>query len=110
MRCRLERNNYPPEVVVLGVRQSYRSLAANARRHAMHAPLCNITTLTRRNSTNMDPIKAAIEAIKLRKLGEDFTYTEYAVKFSVDRSTLSRRHRRVTESRTTQYNNQRNLS
>jgi hypothetical protein len=52
---------------------------------------------TTSNSTNMDPILAAIEYIKLRKPGEDISSTQVAFQYGVNRSTLSRRHGRVTE-------------
>jgi AraC-like DNA-binding protein len=58
----------------------------------------------------MDPIQAAIEAINLRELGEHFTYKEYAEKFNVDRSTLSRRHRGQTGSMGVKKINQQKLS
>lgn len=45
----------------------------------------------------MDPIEAAIAAIESLKPGEDFTYTEIAERFGVVRSTLTRRHQRVTQ-------------
>ena len=53
---------------------AYRALAANARRHAMHAPPCNTPTLTRHTSTNIDPIEAAIAAIKSQDVGEQLVY------------------------------------
>jgi len=57
----------------------------------------------------MDLIEAAIEAIESCESGEDFTYKGYAMEFGVDQSTLSRRHRRVTQSRATTNNNQGSL-
>jgi hypothetical protein len=43
-------------------------------------------------------IDNALAAIEARELGEDIVYQKYADKYSVNRSTLSRRHRRVTRS------------
>ncbi|KAF7577039.1 hypothetical protein PtrM4_012790 [Pyrenophora tritici-repentis] len=40
----------------------------------------------------MDSIQDAINAIELRAPGEHFTYSEIAKRFSVERSTLARRH------------------
>jgi hypothetical protein len=47
----------------------------------------------------MAPIDDAIAAIEARELGEQIVYQEYATKYNVNRSTLSRRHRRVCQSR-----------
>ncbi|KAF1951392.1 hypothetical protein CC80DRAFT_387103, partial [Byssothecium circinans] len=47
----------------------------------------------------MDPIQAAIDEIESREPGEDFSYTEIATRYGVNRSTLSRRHRGVTATR-----------
>ena len=58
----------------------------------------------------MDPIQAAIEAIDSREPGEHFTYKEYAEKFNIDRSTLSRRHRGQTSSIDVKKINQQKLS
>lgn len=65
-----------------------------------NTPQCNALFLTRHNSTNMGLINAAINAIKLRELGESFSYRKIANQFSVVASTLLRRHKRVTQSRT----------
>jgi hypothetical protein len=46
----------------------------------------------------MAPIDDALAAIEARELGEDIVYQKYADKYGVNRSTLSRRHRRVTRS------------
>ncbi|KAF1977300.1 hypothetical protein BU23DRAFT_452484 [Bimuria novae-zelandiae CBS 107.79] len=46
----------------------------------------------------MDPIQAAIDEIKSREQGEDFSYTEVATRYGINCSTLSRRHRGVTAS------------
>jgi hypothetical protein len=58
-----------------------------------------LPTLTRHNSTNMAPIDDALAAIKAQELGEQIVYQKYADKYNVNRSTLSRRHRRVCQSR-----------
>ena len=47
----------------------------------------------------MDLIQAAINEIESREQGEDFSYTEVATRYGINRSTLSRRHRGVTTSR-----------
>ena len=44
----------------------------------------------------MDPIEAAIADIELLGPGEPFSYTAFATKHGVVRSTLIRRHRGVT--------------
>jgi hypothetical protein len=41
------------------------------------------------NSTNIDPILAAIEHIKSRELEDDISYTQVASQYSVNRSTMS---------------------
>jgi hypothetical protein len=56
-------------------------------------------TSTHNNSVNMAPIDDALAAIEARELGEEIVYQHYADKYSVARSTLSRRHRRVCRSR-----------
>lgn len=56
----------------------------------------NTLLSTRDNSTNMDPIEAAIADIESLGPGESFSYTKFATKYSVVRSTLIRRHRGVT--------------
>ena len=62
------------------------------------------------NSTNMASIEAALEALKSLKLGESPNYTLVAKQYGVDRTTLSRRHRGVTGSRTDQISTSRNLN
>jgi hypothetical protein len=47
----------------------------------------------------MAPIEDALAAIEAQELGEKLVYQEYADKYNVNRSTLSRRHRRVCQSR-----------
>jgi hypothetical protein len=41
-------------------------------------------TLTRYNTTNMDPIQEALAAIESRDLGDNLVYQEYADFFGVD--------------------------
>ena len=59
---------------------------------------------------NMDPIEAALDALRSLKPGEPFSYTEYATKYSCNRITLSKRHRGVQGSRAAQYESQRVLT
>jgi hypothetical protein len=47
----------------------------------------------------MAPIDDALAAIEARELGEQIVYQRNAEKYNVGRSTLSRRHRRVCQSR-----------
>ena len=54
----------------------------------------------------MDPIEAALESLESLKPGESPNYTAVAKKYGVQRSTLSRRHRRVTRSYTDKIENQ----
>ena len=65
--------------------------------------------LTRRNSTIMRSIEAAIAAIEALEPGESFTYTEIAAAHGVERVTLSRRHQQSQASRATQAVKQRKL-
>ena len=58
----------------------------------------------------MDPIEAAITEIESLEPGEHFTYTKMAEKFGVSRTTLSRRHRRVTRTREQADQNRKNLN
>ncbi|KAF1963881.1 hypothetical protein BU23DRAFT_640646 [Bimuria novae-zelandiae CBS 107.79] len=58
----------------------------------------------------MDPIQAAIDEIESREQGEDFSYTEVATRYGINRSTLSRRHRGVTASRAATTNDQQKLN
>lgn len=61
------------------------------RRDSQRAtPTWHAPTLTRRTSTNMDPIKTAITAIESRRPGETFLYRKIANNFSVVQSTLTR--------------------
>ena len=54
-----------------------------------------IKTSTDYISTTRAGIDAAIEALDSLKVRESFKYSEYAEKYSCNRATLSRRHRRV---------------
>jgi hypothetical protein len=47
----------------------------------------------------MAPIDDAIAAIEREELGEQLLYQKYANKYKVNRSTLSRRHRSVSQSK-----------
>ena len=58
----------------------------------------------------MANIEAALDALKSSKLGESPNYTLVAKQYGVDRTTLSRRHRRVTRSRTDQISTSQNLN
>jgi hypothetical protein len=55
-------------------------------------PYQNNPTSSRDNSTNMDPIQAAIGAINSREPGETFSNREVAKRLGIDRTTLARRH------------------
>jgi transposase-like protein len=78
-----------------------RATSHYTKRATPHQNKCIIPTSTRRNFINMDPIEAAIAAIESREPGEQFSYREVAKRFSVNRTTLSRRHRGVAQSRAT---------
>ena len=58
----------------------------------------------------MSAIEAAIKAIESLDKGEKFTYTAIAKKFGVNRSTLSRTHRAVTQPHAIKVVNQRKLN
>jgi len=53
----------------------------------------------------MGDIEAALEALKSLDIGEKPNYAEIARKYGVERTTLSRRYRRVTQSTTEKYQN-----
>jgi hypothetical protein len=53
----------------------------------------------------MAAIDAALAALESLKPGEDFEYSEYAKNYSCSRTTLSRRHQRIQEARTTKLAN-----
>jgi hypothetical protein len=57
----------------------------------------------------MSPIEAALAAIKALEPGGKLVYTHIAAKYSVDRTTLARRHKGVAVSRDTQAQNQQAL-
>ena len=54
----------------------------------------------------MDPVKAALIALKSLKQGELFSYIKYGEKFGCDHSTLSKRHYNVQETQAAQYKSQ----
>ena len=58
----------------------------------------------------MGSIEAAIEAIEALEPGEPFTYTKIAADYHVNRITLSRRHKQIQSSRTTQATTQQKLT
>jgi hypothetical protein len=51
----------------------------------------------------MAPIDEAIEYLKSLGSGEDFLYQDVAKNFGVDRRTLARRHKGLTQSMTTKH-------
>ena len=58
----------------------------------------------------MTPIKKAAEDLELHESGPQYLYKKYALKWGVERSTLSRRHRGVTGTRAAKYEQHRNLT
>ena len=58
----------------------------------------------------MDPIDEAIEAIESLEPCETFSYTKIAKKYGVVRTTLMRRHKGITASRTTRISNTQKLN
>jgi hypothetical protein len=58
----------------------------------------------------MSPIEAALAEIESLDLGEYFLYSKIAQRFRINRSTLSRRHRAITQAHTTKAMNQQKLS
>ena len=58
----------------------------------------------------MTAIEKAIEDLELHESGPQYPYTKYALKWGVERSTLSRRHRGVTGTRAAKYEQHRNLT
>ena len=58
----------------------------------------------------MAPIEEALEALRLLKPGEPFSYTEYTNKYGCNRTTLSKRHRGTQGTRAAQYESQRVLT
>jgi hypothetical protein len=67
-------------------------------------------TSTHHNSTNIAAMEAALALIESLDEGEHFTYTNVAKSYNVDRSTLSRRHRKVQAPKAEQAINQQLLS
>ena len=65
---------------------------------------------TTNNSTNMDNLEAALDALKSLKLRESPNYTTIAKQYGVNRTTLSRRHRGVTRSWAEKISNDWNLN
>ena len=57
----------------------------------------------------MSPIEAALVAIEALEPGEKLVYSQIAAKFSVNRSTLARRHQGVASSRSIKAQNQQAL-
>ena len=76
-----------------------RSALGFAARTPNTKTLKHLQTSTRHNSTSMAAIDKALAAIKLRELGDKIIYQQYADKYNVSRSALSRRHRGVSCSR-----------
>ena len=70
---------------------------------------CNTINSTTRNSTNMDPIKAALAAIESLKPEEKLVYTKIANRFGVNAVTLARRHKGSSTSRAIASQNRRAL-
>ena len=66
--------------------------------HLEHHNNNNTPTSTRDNSTTMDPIQAAVEAIDSCEEGASFSYRQVAKNFNVSRATLTRRHKGKTRS------------
>ncbi|PVH91218.1 hypothetical protein DM02DRAFT_478523, partial [Periconia macrospinosa] len=58
----------------------------------------------------MDPIQAAITDIESLKSGEPFSYTAFATKYGVVRSTLIRRHRGITRPQQVKNSDQQKLT
>jgi hypothetical protein len=74
--------------------------------HALVAyPSINTVFSLPHNSTNMDPIDEAIEEIESLEPCETFSYAKIAKKYGVVRTTLMRRHKGITASRTTRISN-----
>jgi hypothetical protein len=57
----------------------------------------------------MSPIEAALAAIKALEPGEKLVYTHITAKYSINRTTLARRHQGAAVSRDTQAHNQQAL-
>src|SRR3954463_6294004 len=76
-----------------------RSAHGFAARTANTKTLKHLQTSTRHNLTNMTAIDKALAAIESRELGDKIIYQQYADKYNVSRSALSRRHQGVSRSR-----------
>jgi hypothetical protein len=70
----------------------------------------SVSTSTRCNSTNLEPIDAALAAIELLSKREHFTYTKIADHFDVSRVTLAQRHQGRQGSQTDQKHSQQKLN
>ena len=88
----------------------YRVRARGDRHRVTITEAENTTNSTRHNSTTMDPIKTAIEAIESREPGEDFSYQKVAAAHNVSRVTLAQRHQRVQSTQGVKAFNQRKLN
>jgi hypothetical protein len=69
-----------------------------------------LPTSTHHNSANMGSISKAIEAMRLRELGDNTPVSKYATKYSVDQTTLRRRWKGVQAPRELKDMAQQNLS
>ena len=76
----------------------------------MHAEHQNTQDSQRDNSTTMAPVDEALADLDSLEPGESLCYAQSARKYGVDRSTLSRRYRAITQPRATQYQERRNLT
>jgi transposase len=74
-----------PNNVVIGV------ALGPAWRSAKHQNTEVTPASTRDNSTNMDPMELAVEAMEAQGEGEKLSYTKVAEKYNVSRHTLARR-------------------
>ena len=67
-------------------------------------------TSTRDNSTTIAPIDDTLAYLESLSSGEQFSYNKVAADFSIDRSTLARRHQGITKPRDTAAQQRRNLT
>lgn len=70
---------------------------------------CNTKTSTARNSINMDSIEAALAAIESLKPGEKLVYAQIARTYGVEPTTLARRHKGASTSRSLEAQNRQAL-
>ena len=78
---------------------AYSCSLVRARSHFMHTPPHQKPHILKfNNSMDIDPIEAALAALKSQKTPN---YTATAKKFGIDRTTLSRRHRGITAAKGT---------